>query len=93
VSNLSIAERIFETINLFEAGKSSAFLVNSSIEINSPAFEGVPRELIDKLNEVGYKLLSEDVSDVEREQLGWPNRSAENIHLVKEALHAITAIA
>ena len=67
-------------------------MVNESIEVHSPAFEGVPRILIHKLNEAGYTLLIEDTSDLEREELGFPNRTAENIRNVKEALHAIFSL-
>lgn len=92
MSNRSIAQRILEVVESFEAGKSSAFAVNSSIEIHSPAFEAVPGILIDKLDEAGCALLCEDLSDLERAQLGWPDRTAENIRQIKEALHAIAAI-
>ena len=91
MSNRSISDRILEAVEAFEVGNLSAFMVNESIEVHSPAFEGVPRILIDKLNEAGHTLLSEDISDFEREGLGWPSRTVENIRNVKEALHAIVS--
>lgn len=93
MSNASIVERILDSVASFEAGSSSASLVNSSIEVHSPGFEGSPRTLTDRLNELGLKLLREDLSEFESEQLGWPNETRETICQIKETLRAIATLA
>jgi hypothetical protein len=86
MSNASIASRILEVVLAFESGRGSPFLVNESIELHSPAFAAIPRELIDRLNHLGLTLLKEDLSEFEREQLGWPNRTAETTEAIKGIL-------
>jgi hypothetical protein len=89
VSSASIAERILESVASFEAEASSAWLVKSSIETHSSAFEGVPRLLTDRLTELGLELLREDLSEIEREQLGWSDKSGETASLIKDTLKTI----
>lgn len=90
MSNASIASRILEVVAAFEASKSSAYAVNQSIELHAPAFEGISREKVDALNALGLKLLTNDVSDLEREQLGWTDISGEAIWDIKRLLMAIS---
>jgi hypothetical protein len=93
MSNASITSRILEVVAAFEASKCSAYAVNQSIELHAPAFEGIPREQVDALNALGLKLLTNDVSDLEREQLGWADTSGETIRDIKGLLIAISRLA
>jgi len=89
MSNHSIVQRILDTLADFEAGTASAFCVNESIDLHSTALESVPREKIDKLRALGTKLFVEDFSDLEREQMGWEDESAETVRLMREVLDSI----
>ena len=85
MSNSSIASRILEIALAFERGESTSFVLNESIELHAPAFEGVDRTIIDNLNKLGHKLLVDDISDYEREMLGW-DKSDETIQNIKAIL-------
>jgi hypothetical protein len=89
MSNHSIVHRILEILADFEAGATSAFSVNESIDLHTTALESVPRETIDKLRALGTKLFVEDYSDLEREQMGWEDESTETVRLIREVLDSI----
>ncbi len=89
MSNHSIIQRILQTVAEFEAGTTSAFTVDESIELHRTSLESVPRESMDKLRALGAKLLSEDFSDLEREQMGLDDETADTIQLIREILNSI----
>ena len=93
MSNASIASRILQVVVAFEAGEGSSYLVNESIELHSSAFEAIPRETLDQLGQLGLKLLKEDLSELEREQMGWPNNTDETLQKIKLILNQLGASA
>jgi hypothetical protein len=93
VSNASIANRILEVLLAFESGKVPSFRVNQSIELHSSALEAIPRELLDELNQLGIKLHTEDYSEREREQMGWPNTTADTTRKIRNILIGLGASA
>ena len=85
MSNSSIASRILDVALAFEKGESTSHALNESIELHTPAFEGIDRNIIDNLNKLGYKLLTDDISDYERQILGW-DKSDKTIQEIKAIL-------
>lgn len=85
MTNKAIAQRILDVIDAYESGSTSASAVAESVELHEPALEAITRDVRDSLHNLSVKVIEQDVSSVEEEQLGIRN-SKEALKKLKKLL-------
>jgi hypothetical protein len=70
MSITNIVRRILETLSAYEQGDVAASSIAQSVELHEPAMEAIPREMRDLLHQLSLKIIEEDVSPLEEEDLG-----------------------
>jgi hypothetical protein len=88
MSNETIAIRLLEVVRSVLNGSSPASAFADAVDAHAPAFEGLPRSWIDRLNGLSVQVVSEDVSALESEVLGIQHsiRSLQEAEAMLEAL-------
>jgi hypothetical protein len=85
MSNISIAQRIFEIVAAYERGDVNVIAITQSIELHESALEGISREVRDRLHSLSVEIIYQDVDD---EMLGW-TASREALNEIKLLLASI----
>lgn len=73
MSNEAIAKRLLEVAEGVLGGSLPSSAFADAVDVHVPAFEGLPRAWLDRLNWLSVQVLEEDVSPLEEDWLGLQN--------------------